>query len=134
MPAAEFPIIDVPRDDDLPHAEECLRHFVRRTVQALGIVTPSWLWDYFRLAPPDGQTRGKRALALALLDDLEARRCAESLGISVLGTAGLVLLAKRKGTVELAAPLLRELISAGMYFSERTLGELLRRAGELAAG
>ena len=68
--------------------------------------------------------------ALALLDDMEARRCAESLDIPLLGTAGLVLLAKRRGVVALAAPLLRELIAAGMYLSERTLAELLRRAGE----
>jgi predicted nucleic acid-binding protein len=68
--------------------------------------------------------------ALALLDDREARRCAESLDIPLLGTAGLVLLAKRRGVVALAAPLLRELIAVGMYLSERTLAELLRRAGE----
>ncbi len=68
--------------------------------------------------------------ALALLDDLEARRCAESLDIPLLGTAGLVLLAKRRGVVGIVEPLLRELIQAGMYLSERTLGELLLRAGE----
>jgi uncharacterized protein YcaQ len=39
----------IPSDDDLPAPEESLRHFVRRTASALGIVTPSWLWDYFRL-------------------------------------------------------------------------------------
>jgi uncharacterized protein YcaQ len=39
----------IPSDDDLPTPEASLRHFVSRTVSALGIVTPSWLWDYFRL-------------------------------------------------------------------------------------
>src|SRR5437763_6257376 len=61
---------DVPRADDRPHADDCLRYFVRRTVRALGVVTPSWLWDYFRLAPPNGQTRGKKVHAAALLDEL----------------------------------------------------------------
>jgi uncharacterized protein YcaQ len=61
---------DVPRDDDLPHADDCLRYFVRRTVCALGIITPSWLWDYFRLAPPNGRVRGKNVHAAALLDEL----------------------------------------------------------------
>jgi uncharacterized protein YcaQ len=61
---------DVPRDEDLPHADDCLRHFVRRTVRALGVVTPSWLWDYFRLVPPNGQTRGKKVYGAALLDEL----------------------------------------------------------------
>ena len=67
---------------------------------------------------------------LALLDDMEARRCAESLGISLLGTAGLVLLAKRRGSIPAALPVLRELIAGGMYLSELTVAELLRRAGE----
>jgi len=39
----------IPSDDGLPTPDESLRHFVRRTASALGIVTPSWLWDYFRL-------------------------------------------------------------------------------------
>jgi hypothetical protein len=52
-----------------------LRHFVDRTVRALGVVTPSWMWDYFRLrnyyqhAFPDGQRGTKRDAALALLDE-----------------------------------------------------------------
>jgi uncharacterized protein YcaQ len=61
---------DVPRDDDLPQADDCLRYFVRRTVRALGVVTPSWLWDYFRLAPPNGETRARKVYAAALLDEL----------------------------------------------------------------
>ena len=61
---------DVPRDDDLPHADDCLHYFLRRTVRALGVVTPSWLWDYFRLALPNGQTRGKKVYGAALLDEL----------------------------------------------------------------
>lgn len=60
-----------PPDDALPHDEERQRHFIRRTVRALGVTTPSWLWDYFRLAPLEGQARTKRAAALALLTALE---------------------------------------------------------------
>ncbi len=58
-----------PTDDDLPSADEYLRHFVRRTIRALGIVTPSWLLDYFRLRLPAGQSRGKRAATEALLEE-----------------------------------------------------------------
>jgi predicted nucleic acid-binding protein len=68
--------------------------------------------------------------ALAMLDDMEARRCAESQGILLLGTAGLVLLAKRRGIIPAALPVLRELVAGGMYLSEPTVAELLRRAGE----
>jgi len=68
--------------------------------------------------------------AIALLDDLEARRCAESLDVPVLGTAGLVLAAKRKGRVETARPALEKLIEVGMYLSEATRDRLLRKVGE----
>ncbi len=60
---------DIPPDDDLPSPDEVTRYFARRTLRALGIVTPSWLWDYFRLSPPEG-ARSKRVAALALLNRL----------------------------------------------------------------
>jgi uncharacterized protein YcaQ len=55
---------DAPRDDALPSTAVRLRHFAARTVAALGVVTPSWLRDYFRL--PSMGTRG----AATLLDEL----------------------------------------------------------------
>ena len=57
-----------PCDDALPSPEERLRHFARRTTRALGVATPSWLWDYFRLAPPSG-SRSKRVAALTILQN-----------------------------------------------------------------
>ncbi len=68
-----------PDDGALPGAEERLRHFTRRTVRALGIVTPTWLWDYFRLtwreydqpAHPGARGSGLRARAVALLEEME---------------------------------------------------------------
>lgn len=64
----------VPTDDKLPTPEERLRHFARRTVSALGVVTPSWLWDYFRLSLPDGAAKNKRTAGAALLDELVRSR------------------------------------------------------------
>jgi uncharacterized protein YcaQ len=64
----------VPSDKRLPEPAEQQRHFVRRTVAALGVVTPSWLWDYFRQALLEGQLRNKRAAATELLDELVAKR------------------------------------------------------------
>jgi uncharacterized protein YcaQ len=45
----------VPGDDRLPSAQERLDYFAQRTARALGVVTPSWLWDYFRLREYDMQ-------------------------------------------------------------------------------
>jgi uncharacterized protein YcaQ len=53
---------------------------VARTVRALGVVVPSWLWDYFRLAPPADGPRGKSAAALAQL------KVAEEAGLVVPAT------------------------------------------------
>jgi uncharacterized protein YcaQ len=65
-------------DDDLPALEESLNHFVRRTASALGIVTPAWLWDYFRLrhykllpsSNSDGRAPATRAAAKQALEAL----------------------------------------------------------------
>ena len=54
-----------PSDDALPEPEERRRYLALRTLRALGVVTPSWLWDYFRLSPPPLGT--KRATGLAML-------------------------------------------------------------------
>ena len=68
--------------------------------------------------------------SLASLDDMAGRRCAESLQIPLLGTAGVVLVAKRKGRIPQARPVLQKLVSVGLYLSEATFIELLRRADE----
>ena len=57
----------VPADDELPTPEERRRYLARRTSEALGVIVPSWLWDYFRLSPPAGAK--KQAGALALLEE-----------------------------------------------------------------
>jgi predicted nucleic acid-binding protein len=68
--------------------------------------------------------------SLVVLDDLQARRCAEWLQIPTSGTTGIVLRAKNAGLVDAARPALQRLISVGMYLSERTLNAVLLRVGE----
>jgi predicted nucleic acid-binding protein len=67
---------------------------------------------------------------VAILDDLAARRCANSLGIPVRGTLGLILVAKRRGIISEARPLLEQLRKAGMYLSDRVLNTALKTVGE----
>ena len=52
----------VPRDEELPDALTRQRYLIRRTVHALGVVVPSWLWDYFRLKPAEGTATGRAAV------------------------------------------------------------------------
>jgi predicted nucleic acid-binding protein len=66
----------------------------------------------------------------AILDDLAARRCADSLGIPVRGTLGLVLKAKQQGKIPSARSILEQLRQSGMYLSERVLNQSLEIVGE----
>lgn len=66
----------------------------------------------------------------AVIDDLSARRCAQTFGIPVRGTLGLVLLAKRRQRLSLARPVLESLRDSGMYLSTRVLNRALETVGE----
>ncbi len=65
-----------------------------------------------------------------IVDDLAARRCAAALALPVHGTLGLVLLAKRRGVIPAARPVLDELIAAGMYLSPSVIAAALALVGE----
>jgi uncharacterized protein YcaQ len=75
----EHVLADVYGDDPLanisiPAPEEQARYLARRTLQTLGVTTPSWLRNYFSMAWPEGTIAGAswRASARALLDELVA--------------------------------------------------------------
>ncbi len=68
--------------------------------------------------------------SLVVLDDREGRRCAASHGLAVIGTIGVALLAKDEGAISLVAPVLDELVTAGMHVSEALLARALQLAGE----
>ena len=67
---------------------------------------------------------------VAVMDDLPARRCAASLGIPTRGTLGLILIAKQRGVVPLARPIMERLRQAGMYLSDEVMNRALSMIGE----
>lgn len=67
---------------------------------------------------------------IAVIDDLEGRRCAETLGVRLRGTLGLVLRARRQGLIAEARPVLGTLRAAGMYLSQRVVDAALAEFGE----
>jgi len=67
---------------------------------------------------------------VAVLDDLPARRCADALGIPTRGTVGLVLIAKQRGLVPEARPIMERLRQAGMYLSDAVMNRALGMIGE----
>jgi predicted nucleic acid-binding protein len=66
----------------------------------------------------------------AIIDDLAARRHAASLGVTVVGTVGLVLRAKQRGIFPQARPILEALRRSGLYLSDSILNQALARVDE----
>lgn len=65
-----------------------------------------------------------------VLDDLQARKCAALLDISLIGSLGLILLAKRKGLLNLAKPEIERLKAVGLHIDSVMLTRILTRIGE----
>ena len=80
----------------------------------------------------------REALALAvetraeriLLDDLPARGIARRLNLSVTGTAGVLLTAKRHALISRVRPCLDALLKESFFIGPELYDELLRLAGE----
>lgn len=68
--------------------------------------------------------------AECVLDDRQARRCANSLGLPIVGTLGLILRARRLGMIAQARPLLEELLEVGMHLDPRLMESGLSDVGE----
>jgi predicted nucleic acid-binding protein len=66
----------------------------------------------------------------AMVDDRAARRCAKSLEIPVLGTGGMLVLAKRRGLVPSVEPGLEAIRTAGLWLSDEVVALLKKEAGE----
>jgi predicted nucleic acid-binding protein len=74
------------------------------------------------------------APATAVIDDSNARAAARAFGVPLIGTLGVVLRARHRGVLAAAAPILRDLVAAGLYLDERIVSDALARAGESWAG
>jgi uncharacterized protein len=89
---------------------------------------------------PELDAGEREAIALALetgierilLDEREARQVAQQLGLKVIGTLGILLLAKSNQTVPQVRPLLDAMIDVAQYWVNDSLyQQVLQRAGEL---
>ena len=50
-----------------------------------------------------------------VLDDLQARKCAILFDIPLIGSLGLIVLAKHKGLIDLAKPAIDRLVVIGLH-------------------
>ncbi len=67
----------------------------------------------------------------ALLDDRAARKCAVTLGIKTLGTAGILILAKKRNLIKNVSVELGKLRNAGLWLSDEVFNAALKEANEL---
>jgi uncharacterized protein len=68
-----------------------------------------------------------------LLDDRKARRIATgAYRLRVIGSAGLLVVAKRAGAIPAVLPLLDAMVAGGYYLSRRLVGQAAIAAGEVA--
>ena len=65
-----------------------------------------------------------------IIDDLAGRKCAASLNIPVRGTLGIVLVAKKRGLIAKARPVIEDMMSAGLYLSRKVVDKALQKVGE----
>ena len=94
-------------------------------------ITPDlWAWDLgcgetqVLIHAKDGNAQR------AVLDDMEARRCAKTYGVSVIGTLGIVGRAKKKGIIRRARPVIHHLCDVGLYASDELVQWVLSEVGE----
>jgi predicted nucleic acid-binding protein len=87
-----------------------------------------------KLMVDDGEAE---AIALAyekgwriILDDRHARKIAVRLGVTMIGTVGILVKAKRHGHITAVKPLIEQLEKHNFYISEALKQEALRLAGE----
>jgi predicted nucleic acid-binding protein len=66
----------------------------------------------------------------ALLDDRDARRCAQVLGIGTRGTIGLIILARQIGSIPAARPVLEQVRRAGLFATYDLVRQALALVGE----
>lgn len=68
---------------------------------------------------------------MLLVDDRDARNLAKRLGLQVMGTLGVIALAKYKGLIPEAKPIIDRLIESGFWISRNILEEFLKELDEL---
>ena len=65
-----------------------------------------------------------------LMDDKAGRKMATNAGVPVIGTVGVLVLAKRNGLIPLVMPLLEALATSGYFLSEEIISAALAASGE----
>lgn len=72
----------------------------------------------------------ERKARLVVIDELIGRKVAESLGLAVTGSVGVLIRAKQLGAIAAVRPLLEQMIRRGIHFSPKFVAAVLHQVGE----
>jgi predicted nucleic acid-binding protein len=89
-------------------------------------------------AIPSCGSWGASAIALAaenqssllIIDDLKGRKLAKKFKLSITGTLGLILIAKREGIIPLIKPVFDKILATNFRIAPMLLESILKEAGE----
>jgi len=65
-----------------------------------------------------------------LIDDLKGRRIARRMGVRIIGSLGILALAKRNGLVDCIKPYIDRFLAEGYYLDKRLVEEFLKALDE----
>lgn len=68
--------------------------------------------------------------AKVVLDDLQARKCAKLLDIGLIGSVGLLVMAKRIGLINAVQPEIKKLTEVGLRIDPELLKKVYQKIGE----
>ncbi|MCI5149650.1 MAG: DUF3368 domain-containing protein [Candidatus Electrothrix sp. MAN1_4] len=120
-------ILSGPHQDRAASMLSTLPWLIRKTVSPYSHVVS---WDL-----GDGETAVLSFAAenpefTPVLDDMAAKKCAASLGLSTLGTGSLMILAKDHGLIDSVEKAMLRLRNAGLWISDFVIELLKKQAGE----
>jgi predicted nucleic acid-binding protein len=101
-----------------------------KRVDVSAIPTIITAWD---LGPGESQVLSlalDNPSARAVIDDAAARSCAATLRVPILGTGGILVLAKRRGLINSVTVSLDELRKADLWLSDYITNLFIKLAGE----